>query len=90
MIALIERLIERGHAYVSEGDVYFDVASWPGYGSLTGQKVADMEPADDAEPRGKRDPRDFALWKGYKAGEPETASWQSPWGRGRRGSHTRR
>ena len=90
MIALIADLIERGHAYAApdgSGDVYFDVASWPGYGSLTGQKVADMEPADDAEPRGKRDPRDFALWKGYKAGEPETASWQSPWGRGRPGWH---
>src|SRR5918992_3868568 len=46
-----------------------------------------MEPAGDADPRGKRDPRDFALWKGHKKGEPETASWPAPWGRGRPGWH---
>ena len=46
-----------------------------------------MEPAADADPRGKRDPRDFALWKGHKPDEPETASWPSPWGRGRPGWH---
>ena len=46
-----------------------------------------MEPAADADPRGKRDPRDFALWKGHKAAEPETASWPTPWGRGRPGWH---
>ena len=46
-----------------------------------------MEPAEDADPRGKRDPRDFALWKGHKAGEPDTASWPTPWGRGRPGWH---
>ena len=70
MLELIERLIERGHAYAAEdgsGDVYFDVRSWPAYGELTGQRVDDMEPAEDADPRGKRDPRDFALWKGRKA-----------------------
>ena len=90
MIELIGTLIERGHAYVPDddsGDVYFDVASWPSYGSLSGQKVADMEPAGDADPRGKRDPRDFALWKGAKPGEPATASWPSRWGRGRPGWH---
>jgi cysteinyl-tRNA synthetase len=63
------------------------VKSWPAYGELTGQKVDDMEPAEDADPRGKRDPRDFALWKGRKDSEPESASWPSPWGRGRPGWH---
>ncbi|WP_028654635.1 cysteine--tRNA ligase [Nocardioides sp. J54] len=90
MIVLIERLVERGHAYPAadgSGDVYFDVRSWPQYGELTHQGVDDMEPAADADPRGKRDPRDFALWKGRKDSEPETASWPSPWGPGRPGWH---
>jgi cysteinyl-tRNA synthetase len=90
MIELIETLIERGHAYVApdgSGDVYFDVRSWPEYGSLSHQRLDDMEPAEDADPRGKRDPRDFALWKGRKASEPESASWPTPWGRGRPGWH---
>ncbi len=90
MIELTQALIERGHAYAApdgSGDVYFDVKSWPRYGELSGQKVDEMEPAADADPRGKRDPRDFALWKGHKPGEPDTASWPSPWGRGRPGWH---
>jgi cysteinyl-tRNA synthetase len=90
MIELIEILISRGHAYPaadSSGDVYFDVKSWPSYGCLSRQRIDDMEPAEDADPRGKRDPRDFALWKGHKEGEPETASWPTPWGRGRPGWH---
>ncbi|MXG91545.1 cysteine--tRNA ligase [Nocardioides flavescens] len=90
MLELITRLIEAGHAYPAEdgsGDVYFDVQSWPAYGELTHQRIDDMEAAGDADPRGKRDPRDFALWKGKKASEPETASWPSPWGRGRPGWH---
>ncbi|MBZ5738567.1 cysteine--tRNA ligase [Nocardioides mangrovi] len=91
MVELIEQLIVRGHAYAAEdgsGDVYFDVRSWPSYGELTRQGIDDMEAAGDADPRGKRDPRDFALWKGWKkATEPETASWPSPWGRGRPGWH---
>ena len=91
MIELIGQLIGNGHAYAAgdgSGDVYFDVQSWPSYGSLTHQKIADMEPAEDADPRGKRDPRDFALWKGFKKGiEPETAAWPSPWGPGRPGWH---
>lgn len=90
MVELIELLIEKGHAYPASddsGDVYFDVQSWPVYGELTRQKIADMEPAADADPRGKRDPRDFALWKGVKADEPETASWPTPYGRGRPGWH---
>ncbi|EON22683.1 cysteinyl-tRNA synthetase [Nocardioides sp. CF8] len=90
MIELISILIERGHAYPAadgSGDVYFDVRSWPSYGELTRQGIDDMEPATDADPRGKRDPRDFALWKGYKPSEPESAAWPSPWGKGRPGWH---
>jgi cysteinyl-tRNA synthetase len=90
MLELISVLIERGHAYPAEdgsGDVYFDVRSWPSYGELTRQGIDDMEPATDADPRGKRDPRDFALWKGYKPSEPESAAWPSPWGKGRPGWH---
>lgn len=90
MFALIQRLIDRGHAYPAlddSGDVYFDVRSWEKYGSLTNQSIDDMQDSADADPRGKRDPRDFALWKGHKEGEPLTASWESPWGRGRPGWH---
>jgi cysteinyl-tRNA synthetase len=94
MIELITTLIGRGHAYAAEdgsGDVYFDVRSWPAYGELTGQRIEDMEAAEDAEPQlmaRKRDPRDFALWKGWKKEtEPETAAWPSPWGPGRPGWH---
>ncbi|MDP5226693.1 MULTISPECIES: cysteine--tRNA ligase [Arthrobacter] len=90
MHALIQRLIDRGHAYPApdgSGDVYFDVRSWPQYGALTRQNIDDMQAAADADPRGKRDPRDFALWKGHKDGDPETAAWDSPWGRGRPGWH---
>ncbi|MFT3876872.1 MAG: cysteine--tRNA ligase [Propioniciclava sp.] len=90
MLELVAELIEAGHAYPAEdgtGDVYFDVASWASYGELSGQKADDMEPSEDAEARGKRDPRDFALWKGTKPGEPATASWNSPWGPGRPGWH---
>ena len=90
MVALMETLVEKGHAYAAadgSGDVYFDVRSWPGYGELTRQKVDDMVDAEDADPRGKRDPRDFALWKGRKADEPETASWPTPFGAGRPGWH---
>jgi cysteinyl-tRNA synthetase len=88
MIALMERLIERGHAYAVDGDVYFDVRSFPAYGELTGQKLDDLQPAADTETdERKHDPRDFALWKAHKDGEPETASWATPWGRGRPGWH---
>lgn len=90
MIELIDRLIERGHAYAADdgsGDVYFDVRSWPHYGELSHQKIDDMVAATDADPRGKHDPRDFALWKGSKPDEPATAAWPSPWGRGRPGWH---
>jgi cysteinyl-tRNA synthetase len=90
MHALIQLLIDRGHAYPAlddSGDVYFDVRSWSKYGTLTRQRLDDMQGAPDADPRGKKDPRDFALWKGYKDGEPTTASWSSPWGAGRPGWH---
>ena len=90
MFELIQRLIDRGHAYPAlddSGDVYFDARSWEQYGALTRQNVDDMQDSADADPRGKRDPRDFALWKGYKEGEPLTAAWDSPWGRGRPGWH---
>ena len=90
MFELIQRLIDRGHAYPAlddSGDVYFDGRSWEQYGVLTRQSVDDMQDSADADPRGKRDPRDFALWKGYKEGEPLTAAWDSPWGRGRPGWH---
>lgn len=90
MLELVAELIDAGHAYVADdgtGDVYFDVASWSAYGELSGQRADEMEPSEDAEDRGKRDPRDFALWKGTKPGEPATASWHSPWGAGRPGWH---
>jgi cysteinyl-tRNA synthetase len=88
MVSLVERLLERGHAYTVDGDVYFDVRSFPEYGSLTGQKLADLQPAADTETdERKRDPRDFALWKAHKDAEPETAAWVTPWGRGRPGWH---
>jgi len=93
MHALIQRLIDRGHAYPAlddSGDVYFDVRSWSKYGSLTRQNIDDMQGATDVEAQfisRKRDPRDFALWKGFKDGEPVTAKWESPWGAGRPGWH---
>ena len=86
MIELISRLIDRGHAYESAGDVYFDVRSFADYGALSRQHIDDLRPAADsgADPR-KRDPRDFALWKAAKsADEP---SWPTPWGPGRPGWH---
>ena len=85
MIALMRRLIERGHAYAAGGGVYFDVRSAPDYGCLSGQRLDHMRPAGDTEADSlKRDPRDFALWKGAKPGEP---AWETPWGPGRPGWH---
>jgi cysteinyl-tRNA synthetase len=85
MVALIARLIDGGHAYAAGGGVYFDVHAADGYGSLSGQRLADMRPADDIDGlASKRDPRDFALWKGAKPGEP---FWGTPWGPGRPGWH---
>ncbi|HEX4442025.1 MAG TPA: cysteine--tRNA ligase [Galbitalea sp.] len=90
MQAIIQRLIDGGHAYPAaddSGDVYFDTASWLAYGELTHQSPSNMEAATDADPRGKRAPQDFALWKGWKPSEPKSASWASPWGAGRPGWH---
>jgi cysteinyl-tRNA synthetase len=90
MQEIISTLIERGHAYPASdgsGDVYFDVRSWAAYGSLTNQSIDAMEAAEDADPRGKRNPQDFALWKGAKPDEQADAAWQSPWGAGRPGWH---
>ena len=88
MIAIIARLIRSEHAYVDDGDgdVYFDTQSWPAYGDLTRQKGTELVAAE-REPHGKRDPRDFALWKAHKPHEPESAAWDSPWGYGRPGWH---
>jgi len=90
MHELIKHLIDKGYAYVAEdgsGDVYFDVRSFAGYGALSGQRPEAMQAAEDGPERAKRDPRDFALWKGAKAGEPVEAGWPSPWGTGRPGWH---
>jgi cysteinyl-tRNA synthetase len=85
MIVLMRRLIEGGYAYPAAGDVYFDVGSYPAYGALSGQRPEHMRPADDTEGNdAKRDPRDFALWKKAKPGEP---AWETPWGPGRPGWH---
>ena len=85
MIALMQQLIDRGHAYAASGDVYFDVRADPHYGELSGQRLDQMRASDDAgDSPAKRDPRDFTLWKGAKPGEP---SWETPWGPGRPGWH---
>lgn len=90
MIALVQELVDTGHAYATEdGDVYFSVRSFPSYGSLSGRNIDEMEAghrelrAAGIEDR-KRDPLDFAVWKGAKPGEP---AWTSPWGEGRPGWH---
>jgi cysteinyl-tRNA synthetase len=90
MHELIAALIERGHAYPADdgsGDVYFDIKSYADYGALSGQRPDEMQAAPDASERSKRDPRDFALWKGHKPDEPADAKWWSPWGSGRPGWH---
>lgn len=88
MIALIQRIIDSGHAYQgSEGNVYFDVASLKDYGSLTNQALEDLAVDEEGSEPDKRHPRDFALWKAVKPEEPATASWLTPWGRGRPGWH---
>src|SRR5438067_3949675 len=83
MVALMQRLIDAGHAYAAGGDVYFDVRSFPSYGALSGQKPDNMLAAAD-DSSAKRDALDFALWKGAKPGEP---AWDTPWGAGRPGWH---
>lgn len=85
MIGMVERLIERGHAYVIDGDVYFSVRSFPGYGKLSGRNIDELESGARVEVDDrKQDPLDFALWKSAKPGEPH---WPSPWGEGRPGWH---
>jgi cysteinyl-tRNA synthetase len=79
----MERLIESGHGYVADGDVYFSVKSFDGYGKLSGQVLEDVQQGETPT-RGKRDPRDFTMWKSAKPGEP---SWPTPWGNGRPGWH---
>src|SRR5699024_7881205 len=90
MVGLIDRLIERGPAYpanTGSADVYFDVRTWAWYRRCINHSLAAMPAADDAAPRGKRAPRDFARWNGAKPAEPDTASWPTPYGTGRPGWH---
>ncbi len=91
MIELVQSLVDKGHAYVVDGDVYFSVRSDPRYGTLSGRNVDEMESGHRelrADGQGledrKQDPLDFALWKAAKPGEP---AWDSPWGQGRPGWH---
>jgi cysteinyl-tRNA synthetase len=87
IVTFIEELVERGFAYVADGDVYFRVARYPEYGQLSRQRVDEVEGQDEEERADarKEDPRDFALWKANKPGED--TSWESPWGPGRPGWH---
>jgi cysteinyl-tRNA synthetase len=86
IIDLVKTLVEKGHAYEVDGDVYFDTASFPGYGSLSGQKIEDLESGArvDVDER-KKSPLDFALWKHRKS--DDEIAWESPWGMGRPGWH---
>lgn len=85
MITLMEQLIASGHAYApGNGDVYLEVRSLKRYLTLSNQKLEDLQPAGDADTTHKKDPRDFALWKAAKPGEP---FWPTPWGNGRPGWH---
>lgn len=85
IIDAVRALVEKGNAYILDGDVYFDVTSFPGYGKLSGKNLEELVVGARVEPKpGKRHPLDFALWKGTREGEP---SWSSPWGQGRPGWH---
>ena len=85
IIDVIKRLIEKGHAYEIDGDVYFSVESFKDYGRLSKQSVDELMSGARVEvDERKREPLDFALWKGVKPGEP---FWESPWGKGRPGWH---
>ncbi len=85
MIESVRKLIEKGYAYVSDGDVYFGVESFPRYGELSHRSLEEMLVGARVDPNEKkRNPMDFALWKAAKPGEP---SWDSPWGKGRPGWH---
>ncbi len=86
IIAMVERLIDKGHAYLAgNGDVYYSVSSFPEYGKLSGKSTEDLRAGERVEiGESKRDPLDFVLWKAAKLGEP---AWESPWGDGRPGWH---
>ena len=85
MVAAVEGLVQRGFAYEADGNVFFSVERFQGYGRLSGRSLQDMRAGERVEPhRAKRHPLDFALWKAAKEGEP---SWSSPWGPGRPGWH---
>lgn len=89
MISLVESLIAKGHAYQAEdgsANVFFDTSSWPSYGSLTNQKLENME-GEPENTFGKKNIHDFALFKAHKAEEPESAAWLTPWGLARPGWH---
>jgi cysteinyl-tRNA synthetase len=87
IIALVQKLVDKGYAYASQGDVYFEVRKWPSYGKLSKKKLDDLiagaSERVEIDDR-KRHPEDFALWKAAKGGEP---GWESPWGLGRPGWH---
>ncbi len=86
IVGLIEQLVQSGHAYEAQGDVYFSVRSYPQYGEISHQNVDQMDQGEEVEGSArKRDPLDFALWKAQKP--DEDAAWDSPWGRGRPGWH---
>ena len=85
IIALVQKLVDTGHAYELNGDVYFDTQSFPGYGKLSGQDLSELELGARIDiNEEKKNPMDFALWKAKKEGE---IAWQSPWGEGRPGWH---
>ena len=86
MVAWIQKLIDSGHAYESDGSVYFRVSSFPNYGRLSGKDMAGLQAGArvDVDEYDKEEARDFVLWKAYKEGEPY---WESPWGKGRPGWH---
>ena len=85
IIAIVERLIKNGHAYAVDGDVYYEVRTFPAYGRLSGQTIDKLEEGKRVEvDERKKKPADFALWKSAKPGEPW---WESPWGKGRPGWH---
>lgn len=89
MIALIRRLEEAGHTYASEGSLYYRIATFPGYGKLSGMDLAALQPGArvDVDEYAKEEARDFVLWKGARGDEPAWAVWDSPWGPGRPGWH---
>ncbi len=84
MIEMMQALIAKGHAYAADGNVYFDVRSFPDYLALSNQKLENLRQPEGEGETGKRDKRDFAMWKSAKPGEP---SWDTPWGNGRPGWH---